>query len=69
MRWHTVQLTRLYRDADGQWRSSHSFGRHDLLVVAKVVDLAHTRICELEAGESGEAAEAGEEVAVAEEEN
>ena len=51
-RWHTVQLTRLYQDGD-QWRSTHSFGRNDLLTVAKVADLAHTKVCELEASERG----------------
>ena len=49
-RWHTVQLLRLYRDGE-QWRSTHSFGRNDLLVVAKVADLAHSKVCELVAGE------------------
>ncbi|MCY4511030.1 MAG: hypothetical protein OXG35_29315 [Acidobacteria bacterium] len=49
-RWHTVQLTRLYQDGD-QWRSTHSFGRNDLLMVAKVADLAHSKVCELEASE------------------
>ena len=49
-RWHTVQLTRLYQDGD-QWRSTHSFGRNDLLTVAKVADLGHTKVCELEASE------------------
>ena len=34
-RWHTVQLTRLYRDEAGQWRSTHSVRRDDLLLVAK----------------------------------
>ena len=45
-----MQLTRLYQDGD-QWRSTHSFGRNDLLTVAKVADLAHTKVCELEAAE------------------
>ena len=49
-RWHTVQLTRLYQDGE-QWRSTHNFGRNDLLAVAKVADLAHTKVCELEASE------------------
>ena len=49
-RWHTVQLTRLYQDGD-EWRSTHSFGRNDLLMVAKVADLAHSKVCELEASE------------------
>ena len=49
-RWHTVQLTRLYQDGE-EWRSTHSFGRNDLLLVAKVADLAHSKVCELEASE------------------
>ena len=53
-RWHTVQLSRLYRDEDGQWRSAHGFVRNDLLLVAKVADLAHSKVCELEAGRPGE---------------
>ena len=38
---HNVTLTRIYRDADDQWRDSSSFGRDDLPLVAKVVDRAH----------------------------
>lgn len=45
-RWHTVQLMRLYRDGD-QWRSTQGFRRDDLLLVAKVADLAHSKVCEL----------------------
>ena len=40
-----VQLSRLYRE-DDQWKSSTSFGRDDLPLVAKVSDLVHTRIFE-----------------------
>ena len=32
---------------NSQWKSTQSFGRNDLLVLAKVVDLAHTRLFEL----------------------
>ena len=49
-RWHTVQITRLYQEG-GQWRWTHSFGRNDLLAVAKVADLAHSKVCELDASE------------------
>lgn len=45
---HNVQLTRLYRDGEN-WMRTTSFGRDDLLVVAKLADLAHTRIHELRA--------------------
>lgn len=41
---HNVTLQRLYVDDDGQWQSSTSFGRDDLPLVAKVVDLAHSWI-------------------------
>lgn len=40
---HNVNLARLYKDGD-EWKSSDSFGRDDLPLVAKVVDLAHTWI-------------------------
>lgn len=40
---HNVTLTRLYKDGE-EWRSSDSFGRDDLPVVAKVADMAHTWI-------------------------
>jgi hypothetical protein len=37
----SVTLSRLSKE-DDQWHNSASFGRDDLLVVAKVADLAHT---------------------------
>lgn len=42
---YNVQLSRLYRDGD-EWKTSTSFGRDDLPLVAKVSDLVHTRIFE-----------------------
>ena len=41
--YYSVVITRLYKE-DDQWHNSASFGRDDLLVVAKVADLAHTWI-------------------------
>ncbi|MBK7878913.1 MAG: hypothetical protein IPJ77_24915 [Planctomycetes bacterium] len=45
---HNVTLERLYSvkldDNRRQWKSTGSFGRDDLLVAAKVLDLAHTWI-------------------------
>lgn len=38
-----VTFGRVYKTDDG-WESTDSFGRDDLLVVAKVADLAHTWI-------------------------
>jgi hypothetical protein len=38
-----VTLSRLYRDGD-QWKTTETFGRDDLLLVAKVADQAHSWI-------------------------
>jgi hypothetical protein len=43
-----VTLSRLYKDGDS-WKSSDSFGRDDLLLAAKVLSAAHSRIYELQA--------------------
>ena len=43
---YNVTFSRLYKEAD-QWKSTHSFGRNDLLVLAKVANFAHTRIFQL----------------------
>ena len=45
---HNVTLERTYRDGE-TWKSSQSFGRDDLLVVAKALDIAHTKIYQLQA--------------------
>ena len=50
-RFNTV-FARLYKDGDA-WQSTPSFGRNDLLLVAKVADLAHTRVCELSGNNNG----------------
>ncbi len=42
---HNVTVCRIYKDGD-QWKNADSFGRDDLLVLAKVADQAHTWICE-----------------------
>ena len=49
---YNVVLARLYKDGD-TWQSTPSFGRNDLLLVAKVADLAHTRVCELSGKDNG----------------
>ncbi|MEM9416317.1 MAG: hypothetical protein AAGA29_12695 [Planctomycetota bacterium] len=41
--WHNVTFERSYKDG-GDWKSSDSFGRDDLLTLAKLADLAHTWI-------------------------
>ena len=40
---HNVQVRRIYKDGD-EWKQSDSFGRDDLPLVAKVLDLAHSWI-------------------------
>ncbi|MEJ2147622.1 MAG: hypothetical protein P8020_21080 [Acidobacteriota bacterium] len=44
---YSVTFQRLYRE-DDTWKTSRSFGRDDLLVLAKVADLAYSRILELQ---------------------
>ena len=51
---YSVVFSRIYREG-GQWKSTHSFGRNDLLLVAKVADLAHTRIWAFRQDEGTEA--------------
>lgn len=43
---YNVTFSRLYRDGK-DWKKSDSFGRDDLLLLAKVADLAHTTIYDL----------------------
>lgn len=40
----TCTLTRSYTDDEGNWHESPTFGRGDLLKVAKLADQAHSRI-------------------------
>src|SRR3954470_9400305 len=44
---YNTTFCRLYKDGEGNWRSTDSFGRDDLLLLAKVSDLAHTWISDL----------------------
>jgi hypothetical protein len=41
---YNVTFSRLYKDGD-QWGSTESFGRDDLLLLAKVADQTHSWIC------------------------
>ena len=43
--WYNVTLSRNYKDGD-EWKSSNSFGRDELLTVAKAADLANSWIHE-----------------------
>ena len=42
--YYTVTFSRSYRDQEGNWHTTESFGRDDLLLLAKVADVAHTWI-------------------------
>ncbi len=46
---YTVTFSRLYNDGD-QWKTTQTFGRNDLLVLAKVADETHSRIFEIQQG-------------------
>ena len=49
--WYNVTLSRNYKDGD-EWKSSASFGRDELLTVAKAADMANTWIHEQNPGSS-----------------
>ena len=55
---YNVTFERLYRQ-EGEWRSTGSFGRDDLLLLGKVADLAHSWIIEPETAEAGATAQSG----------
>lgn len=51
---HNVVPVRVYRDEPGNWRETHSFGRNDLLVAAKALDLAHSYVVDAEQSQAAE---------------
>ena len=50
---HNITFSRLYKDGD-QWKTTQTFGRNDLLVLAKVADQAHSRISEIQQGDNAQ---------------
>ena len=54
---YNVTFSRIYKDAEGNWKSTSSFGRDDLLVLAKVADQAHTKVFEVANGNTEDPAE------------
>ena len=50
---HNVTFSRLYKDGD-HWKTTQSFARDGLLVLAKVADQAHSRIFQLQQEEQPE---------------
>jgi len=51
--WYNVTIERTYRDGE-DLRSTQSFGRDDLLTLAKVADHAHSEIFSLQRADSAE---------------
>lgn len=47
-------LKRRYRDEEGEWHDTDSYGRGDLPLASKLLDLAYAWICEQEARISSE---------------
>ena len=48
---YSVTFSRNYRDEAGNWKSSDSFSANELLLLAKVADLAHSEIHKLRAND------------------
>jgi hypothetical protein len=42
--WYSTVPTRSYKDNQGNWKASHSLGRDDLLLMAKLLEQAHAWI-------------------------
>jgi len=51
---YNVTFARTYMDGDKKFRDTDSFGRDDLLLLAKLADLAHTFVCEQMAAQKHE---------------
>jgi len=45
---YNVVPVRIYRDEGGDWHDTHSLRRDDLLTARKVLDIAHSWVCEAE---------------------
>lgn len=44
----STTLVRIYKDQEDEWKETHSLGRDDLLLAAKVLDQVHSFIVEEE---------------------
>lgn len=47
--WYNVTFERSFKNEAGEWQSSGTFNAGDLLLLAKVADLAHSEIFKLRA--------------------
>lgn len=54
--WYSATVERSYKDKNDQWKHTNSFGRNEMLVVAKIANLAHSKIHELESRDRAAAA-------------
>ena len=54
---HNVTFSRLYKPEGEEWQNSSSFGRDDLLLLAKLADRAHSYIYEQTQEQNGSAKE------------
>jgi len=48
---YSVTFERSYKDDAGNWQTSSTFGANDLLLLAKVSDLAHSEVFKLRASD------------------
>ena len=48
---YSTTFERRYQDKEGKWQSTNSFSAEDLLLLAKVADLAHTEVVKLRAAD------------------
>ena len=51
---YSVSFERRYKDAQGNWQSTHSYNSDDLLLLSKLADQAHTEITKIRAGGTDE---------------
>jgi hypothetical protein len=49
--YYSATFDRRFTDKDGKWKNSTKFGYDDLLLLAKVADLAHSEIAKLRAAD------------------
>lgn len=49
---YNITFERRYRDAKGQWHSTHSYDASDLLAFSKLADQAHSKILALKTAEA-----------------
>ncbi|MCB9839016.1 MAG: hypothetical protein H6813_06725 [Phycisphaeraceae bacterium] len=61
--YYRFTVARRYRDKDGNWKKTSSFGRDDLPILSKAVDRAHLRILEIQEADYKRAREAEQAVA------